>query len=98
MKGERVIKKFLLLAGLVYSLNLLFASYLNSWITPADMHGLPTDKPGRLFTLFYFAMTTFTTTGYGDVVPTSRRLQLTASMYMLFVYAFVVTFITHYYA
>lgn len=98
MKGEHVLKKFLLLVGLVYSLNVLFASFLNAWVTPSDMHGLPHDKNGRLFTLFYFAMTTFTTTGYGDVIPRTRMLQLMSSMYMLFVYAFVVTFVTHYYA
>ena len=45
--------------------------------------GLPSHPIERLVALFYYTVTTMTTTGYGDVTAVSPRAQIIVSTYML---------------
>jgi len=48
-----------------------------------DIKGLPSHPIERLVALFYYTVTTMTTTGYGDVTAVSPRAQIIVSTYML---------------
>lgn len=61
---------------------LAFTFVLFSFVTDEDITGLPKEKKDRLMTLLYFVVSTFTTTGYGDIVPKSQRARIIMSVYM----------------
>jgi len=50
---------------------------LFNFATDDDISGLPKDKKERFLALLYF-----TTTGYGDILPKSRRARMFMSAYM----------------
>jgi hypothetical protein len=64
-------------------INTAFSLFLLSWVTDDDIKGLPSDTLKRFMTLFYFSITTFTGTGYGDLTATSDRARLVMSIYMI---------------
>lgn len=45
---------------------------------------------------FYFSVTTMTTVGYGDVVPTNDTTRLVVSIYILIAVSLYVSLITHF--
>jgi hypothetical protein len=45
---------------------------------------------------FYFAVTTITTVGYGDLVPTNDLTRLAVSIYILFAVSLYVSLVTHF--
>lgn len=59
-----------------------FAAFLSTWVTDDDISGLPKGGVDRFMTLLYFSVTTFTSTGYGDIAPKSKRARLVMSAYM----------------
>jgi hypothetical protein len=64
-------------------INIIFAFLLLIWVTDKDIHGLPSNILDRYISLFYFGVTTLTTTGYGDIYAKSNRMKLIISMYMI---------------
>jgi hypothetical protein len=56
-----------------------------------DIKGLPSHPIERLVALFYYTVTTMTTTGYGDITAVSPRAQLIVSSYMLINFYILVT-------
>lgn len=64
-------------------INMVFAFGLLVWVTDNDIHGLPTNILDRYISLFYFGVTTMTTTGYGDIYAKTTRMKLIMSMYMI---------------
>jgi voltage-gated potassium channel Kch len=85
--------KLLSTTGLVLFVNALFAIFLYSWINESDFKGVPNEPTDKFYALFYYASTTFTTTGYGDIVPISRRARLVTALYMIMVGAGLIAFI-----
>ena len=85
--------KLLSTTGLVLLLCSTFAIFLYSWVEESDFKGLPSDPTEKFYSLFYYACTTFTTTGYGDIVPISRRAKLVAALYMIMIAAGLLAFI-----
>ena len=74
-------------------INLSFTLFLNAWVTDEDLHGIPKDPKDRLISLFYFSLTTFTTSGYGDIYSTSSRMKLVMCAFMIFVFSITVSFL-----
>jgi hypothetical protein len=56
-----------------------------------DIKGLPSHPIERLVALFYYTVTTMTTTGYGDITAVSPRAQIIVSSYMLVNFYILVT-------
>lgn len=92
-------KKVVYLIGLTLLINFLFALLLFIIMEDRDFQGsIPKHDPLQKFlTLFYFSLTTFTTTGYGDIVPMSLRTRLLTSIFMIVIYSATILFITHYF-
>jgi hypothetical protein len=75
-------------------INLLFAAILYFTITDDEMTGVPKKRGwDRFVTLFYYGVTVFTTTGFGDISVQSTRLKLFVSLYMLLVYSSILSVI-----
>ena len=81
----------LLVLGII--VNGLFAGFLYLWASNSDFTGLGRLGWERYVALFYFGVTTFTTTGYGDIVPTSQRARLATAAYMLAIFAGIISFL-----
>ena len=70
--------------------NLIFAFILLPWATEKDINGLTGSKFDKFITLFYFGVTIFTTTGFGDVYPKSNKLKIFITLYMLLIISFLI--------
>ena len=81
----------LVLAALV--INGLFALVLYFWASNSDIGGLPAGGWSRFVALFYFGVTTFTTTRYGDLVAKSTRMRAVVAAYMILVFAGALSFL-----
>jgi hypothetical protein len=79
-----ILNFFLLIIALLIT-NLVFASFLMSWVTDDDMNGLRKNGIERFTDLFYFSIVSFSTAGYGDISPKSSRAKMSISTYLLFV-------------
>jgi hypothetical protein len=91
--GGVTLKEILKLVLVAVVTNGLFAAGLYFWATNSDFSGLPVGGWDRYAALFYFGITTFTTTGYGDVVPKSARMRLLVAAYMIAVFAGAISFL-----
>jgi len=49
------------------------------------LNGLPKNNQDRLISLFYYSITTFTTTGFGDVYAKSNKNRFTALTPYIFI-------------
>jgi hypothetical protein len=67
------------LVVLLLVVNVIFTVFLYSWVTDDDIKNLPKKPSERFMALLYYNVTTSTSTGYGDIVPTSTRARV-ASM------------------
>jgi hypothetical protein len=81
------------LIGTAVLVNVLFATALFFGASVDDFRGISKNAVDRFVDYFYFGITTFTTTGYGDIVPTSRRAKLLTSLYMILVFAGALSFL-----
>lgn len=63
--------------------NICYILFLFFVASDDDIKGLPSHPLDRLVALFYYTVTTMTTTGYGDITAVSPRAQIVASCYML---------------
>ena len=97
--SKTTLKKFFISVRYVIIINLIFALILYSFVTDDDLNNLPKRPEDRFFSwdrfisLFYFLITTFTTTGYGDIYAKSNRMKLLISCYMIFVFSLTVSFL-----
>ena len=76
-------------------LNLLFASFLYTWVTENDIENLPKEPLDRFLTLFFIAITSFTTIGfgeYGNVMIKSKKIKLIITFYILLAISGVASF------
>lgn len=72
-----------LLATLVAG-NAAFAGVLFSWVTDEDISGLESSTGlKRYLDLFYYTVVTSTGTGYGDMVPKTKRARIVMALFML---------------
>lgn len=69
----------------VLVINLLFTLILLPWATDKDINGLVGTTFDKFITLFYFGVTIFTTTGFGDIYAKSNRLKVIIALYMLLI-------------
>jgi hypothetical protein len=90
--GRVVIHEIIKAAVTIILINVLFAALLMPWVTEKDIHGLPVNVQDRPIALFYFGITTFTTTGYGDIYPTSDRMRLCICLYVVTVFSLTASF------
>jgi hypothetical protein len=63
--------------------NICYILFLFFLASDDDIKGLPSHPIERVVALFYYTVTTMTTTGYGDVTAVSPRAQIIVSTYML---------------
>ena len=95
---KKKINEFIRVFSVIVIVNILFSIFVLSWATDDDINGLPpllnkndkynkndNNKSDRLIALFYFGISTFTTTGYGDVYAKSSRMKILMSLYMILV-------------
>jgi hypothetical protein len=71
----------------LFAISVIFALVMYPWVTDDDMSGLPKKPLDRFVSLMYFSVTTFTSTGYGDIVAKSNRAKIIVSMYMAVAFA-----------
>jgi voltage-gated potassium channel len=69
--------------------NLIFSVFLYSWVTDDDIKNLPKEPRERFMALFYYTVTTSTSTGYGDIVPTSVRARVASAAVQITMLALV---------
>jgi len=75
-----------LIVGL-FVISIVFAIAMYPWVTDDDISNLPKEPFARFTSLVYFSVTTFTSTGYGDIAPKSTRAKMVMSMYMAVAFA-----------
>ncbi len=79
----------------VLLINIVFASFLYTWVTEEDIENLPKESGDRFLTLFFFAITCFTTIGFGEfgnVRVKSRRLKIIITFYILLAFSGAASF------
>ena len=69
--------------------NIVFALILFPWVTNDDLNNIQEPPLNRFISLFYYGITTFTTTGYAK----SNRMKLFVSLYMIFVFSITASFL-----
>ncbi len=71
--------------------NICYILFLFFLASDDDIKGLPSHPVSRIIALFYYTVTTMTTTGYGDITAVSPRAQIIVSSYMLVNFYILVT-------
>jgi hypothetical protein len=77
----------------IISVNIIFSFLLYLWATDQDIHGLPKKNKDRFISLFYYSITIFTTTGFGDVYAKSNRMKLVICLYMILIFSVTGSFL-----
>jgi len=80
----------------ILALNVFLTLLLVFWVTDDDLNNLPKSWGDRFISILYYLITTFTTTGYGDIYAKSSRMKLIISAYMITVCAFTASFLVDY--
>jgi len=70
--------------------NVIFSAFLYSWVTDDDITNLPKKPSERFMAIFYYNVTTSTTTGFGDIVPKSTRARVISMAHQLIMFSIVV--------
>lgn len=68
-------------------INFLVSLFLFTWATDDDLNNVPEAPLSRFVSIFYYSITTFSTTGYGDITAKSNRMKLFMSLYMILIFA-----------
>jgi hypothetical protein len=68
-------------------INFIVTLFLFTWVTDDDVNNIPEAPLSRFVSLFYYSITTFSTTGYGDITAKSNRMKLFISLYMILIFA-----------
>jgi len=91
IKAEEVLKVFT--TTLFY--NLIFAIFLYSWVTDDDVENLPKEPIEKLLTLFFLAITSFATIGFGQFGNTrviSIRGKIVITLFILLALSGIASF------
>ena len=91
--GSITYKEILKCILYITSVNLAFTLFLFTWATDDDLNNIPKPSFSRFISLFYYSITTFTTTGYGDIYAKSNRMKIIVSLYMILVFSITVSFL-----
>jgi len=70
--------------------NVIFSAFLYSWVTDDDITNLPKKPSERFMAIFYYTVTTSTSTGYGDIVPKSVRARVASMALQIVMFSIVV--------
>ena len=87
------LKEVFTFIGYILIINIILTLMLVFWVTDDDLNNLPQSRGERLVSIFYYLITTFTTTGYGDIYAKSVRMKLIISFYMIIIFALTASFI-----
>jgi hypothetical protein len=69
-----------------------FAAFLVYATEESDFaYSSPPDKGNRFFDMFYFALSTATTVGYGDIAPKTKRARLYTTIFQLILFGGVIS-------
>ena len=74
-------------AAFAIFINFIVTLFLFTWVTDDDVNNIPEAPLSRFVSLFYYSITTFSTTGYGDITAKSNRMKLFISLYMIIIFA-----------
>ena len=74
-------------------INVILTIILIVWVTDDDLANLPSSRGDRFVSIFYYLITTFTTTGYGDIYAKSLRMKCVISLYMIIIFSLTVSFL-----
>ena len=78
-------KIFQIMVG-VLIINFIFASIAYWFLYDEFSH------TRNFIDFLYFGIVTISTTGYGDILPITRRAKIFVSLYILFIYSFMISF------
>jgi hypothetical protein len=70
--------------------HVIFSAFLYSWVTDEDITNLPKKPSERFMAIFYYNVTTTTSTGYGDIVPKSTRARVASMSIQLIMFVLVI--------
>ena len=87
------LREVFIFCSFIIIINTALSLILILWVTDDDLNNLPQPWGERLASIFYYLITTFTTTGYGDIYAKSVRMKLIISFYMIIIFALTVSFI-----
>ena len=85
-----MVKSVAQLLVILLVVNVIFSAFLYSWVTDEDITNLPKKPSERFMALFYYTVTTSTSTGYGDIVPKSTRARVASMAVQLIMFSLVV--------
>ncbi len=77
---------------MAFLINFAFALFLLTWVKNSDLSNLPTEIVERFIMLFYFGISIFTTTGFGDISAKSKRMRLIVALYLILVVSGAISF------
>ena len=88
------LKKIIEYALYIIFFNIIFALFLYQWVTYDDLHNINmVDTPLNIFiNLFYYSMTSFTSTGDGDLYAKSIRMKLCSSLFMVIIFSILFSY------
>jgi hypothetical protein len=69
-----------------------FAAFLTVATEVDDFtYAAPPDKGARFLDMFYFAVTTATTVGYGDITPKTKRARIYTTVFQLILFGGIIS-------
>jgi hypothetical protein len=82
--NKQMISKIIKYLFYILIINIIFSLFLYYWATDNDIN---INKSGysRFIDILYYSISTFTTTGYGDIYAKSNRMKIIISSYMIFI-------------
>ena len=90
---QQKLSEIIRLSTSILFINIIFAFLLLVWVTDNDIQGLPPNILERFISLFYYGVTTVTTTGYGDIYAKSARMKIIISIYMILTMTGIISFL-----
>ena len=90
---QQKLSEIIRLSTSILFINIIFAFLLLVWVTDDDIQGLPPNILERFISLFYYGVTTVTTTGYGDIYAKSARMKIIISIYMILTMTGIISFL-----
>ena len=82
----------LYILGMAFLVNFAFAIFLLTWVRDSDLSHLPDEIFERFIMLFYFGISIFTTTGFGDISAKSKRMRMIVALYLILVVSGAISF------